>query len=95
METARTPYEILILVCTNRREGSRRSCGVSGSEAIHAALKRAVKEAALPVLVRVSQSGCLDLCEKGPVVLIYPSGRLFIGVTESDIPSILAAFPFE
>ena len=38
----------------------------------------------------VSASGCLKMCEKGPVVVIYPQGWWFGNVkTEEDIDEIL------
>ena len=39
--------------------------------------------------VRVSQSGCLGLCENGPNVMIYPQGLLFTGVTMDDVDRIV------
>ena len=89
MEISRPPYEILILVCTNLRTDGRESCGARDSSWLHQELKRRVKEAKLPVRVRVSQSGCLDLCAFGPNVLVYPEGRLYSAVRPEDVDSIL------
>jgi (2Fe-2S) ferredoxin len=32
----------------------------------------------------VSSTGCLNLCEEGPVMIIYPQGYWFRGVTSTD-----------
>jgi (2Fe-2S) ferredoxin len=85
------PFEATTFVCTHVRSDGRKACanpGVGG-DAICEALKRAVKEAGLKGRVRVARSGCLDLCEKGPNVFLYPSGRWLSGVSESDVPEIL------
>ena len=34
--------------------------------------------------VMVSSTGCLKLCEKGPVVLVYPEGYWYQGVEGED-----------
>jgi (2Fe-2S) ferredoxin len=40
--------------------------------------------------VRVSQCGCLGLCQKGPNVILYPQKIWFSGVLESDAPGIIS-----
>jgi (2Fe-2S) ferredoxin len=89
VEVSRLPYRVLLLVCTNLRGEERSSCGARGSAAIHQELKRRVKSLNLPYRVRVSQTGCLDLCEIGPNVLVFPAGRLYSAVTLEDIDTIL------
>ena len=42
--------------------------------------------------VMVSSTGCLKLCEKGPVLLVYPEGHWYQGVDGEDaIDAILDA----
>jgi (2Fe-2S) ferredoxin len=33
----------------------------------------------------VSTTGCLNLCEEGPVMIIYPQGYWYRGVTSEDV----------
>ncbi len=40
---------------------------------------------------QVSGCGCLKICEKGPVMLMYPESKWFAEVTEEKIDSILDA----
>lgn len=89
MEVGRLPYQVLFLVCTNTRGEERPSCGARGSADIHQELKRRVKLLNLPIRVRVSQSGCLDLCSVGPNILVLPGERLYTGVALEDIDRIL------
>jgi (2Fe-2S) ferredoxin len=89
LEIGRLPFKILILVCTNTRGEERASCGARGAVEIHQELKRRVKLLNLPYRVRVSQSGCLDLCSVGPNVLVIPGERLYSGVALEDIDRIL------
>jgi (2Fe-2S) ferredoxin len=89
MDTLRAPYKLLLLVCTHLRQDGRAACGLQGSEEILRELKRRVGELDLPILVRVTRTGCLDLCGMGPAVLAYPSGRLYAGVRPEDVDRIL------
>ncbi len=41
--------------------------------------------------VSVSMTGCLKLCDKGPVMVIYPQNLWYSEVTESKIEEILDA----
>jgi len=40
--------------------------------------------------VRISQSGCLGLCAKGPNVILYPQKIWFSEVRGGDVDDILA-----
>lgn len=39
----------------------------------------------------VSSTGCLKLCEKGPVMVVYPGGAWHTEVTEAKIDELLDA----
>lgn len=86
------PYEILILVCTNRREEGKAACANRGSEALKDALKSALKDRGLKGRVRVSSSGCLGRCELGPNVMVFPDGIWFSGVGEEDLPDLIERY---
>jgi (2Fe-2S) ferredoxin len=42
-----------------------------------------------PGKVRINKAGCLDRCEEGPVVVIYPQGTWYTYVDNSDIDEII------
>lgn len=91
MDKKPVPFKKTLFVCTNRREGGRVACGNDGRGGLELceSLKNAVKELGLKKQVRVARSGCLDLCEKGPNLFLYPDGDWCSGVTEHDVPEIL------
>lgn len=68
-------FDIHLFVCTNRRpDGHRRgSCAERGAEPLRDYMKARVKELGLQN-VRVNSAGCLDRCEQGPCLVIYPEG---------------------
>ena len=39
--------------------------------------------------IRVNQSGCLDKCESGPVMVIYPQGIWYNYKNKMDIDEII------
>jgi len=41
--------------------------------------------------VMISTTGCLNLCEQGPVMVVYPGGHWYGGVTEEKVDQILDA----
>jgi (2Fe-2S) ferredoxin len=83
-------YEAHVFVCCNRRpDGHRRgSCAARGSEALRDYMKARAKELGL-ARVRVNMAGCLDRCEFGPTVVIYPEGVWYRVETKSDIDEVL------
>ena len=80
-----------IFVCCNQRpEGSPRGCcNPDGSEQLRNLLKAEVKKRGLDSLVRANSSGCLDQCECGPTVVIYPQAIWYGGVKPEDVPRII------
>jgi len=80
--------------CTNQRaEGAERpSCGRCDSDRLRAWFKSRVKALGLhegPDRVRINSAGCLDRCEEGPCVVVYPEGVWYTFVDESDLDEIL------
>ena len=77
--------------CVNRRQDGRRCCADSDSEAIRAYAKSRMKEADFHGrgMVRINSSGCLDRCDEGPVLVIYPDGVWYTFVDKEDIDEII------
>ena len=84
-------FEHHVFVCTNARpEGAPRpSCTASGTSDVHTALQQAAKAAGLNASVRINKSGCLDQCEHGPTVVVYPEAVWYGNVTPEDAVAIV------
>jgi len=89
MERRRVPYQKILFVCVNQREPHEICCAHRESEAIAAALKARIKALGLSRWVRVSKSGCQDLCAKGPNVMLFPGDLWYHGVTPDDVEQIV------
>jgi (2Fe-2S) ferredoxin len=83
-------YNAHIFVCCNRREeGHRRgSCAARGSEELRDHMKQRAKELGLK-RVRVNSAGCLDRCELGPCIVIYPEGVWYRVDSPADVDEVL------
>lgn len=84
-------YKRHIFVCTNQRapDHPKGCCLLKGSEQVRAALKAELARRGLSGVVRANASGCLDACEHGVTVVIYPEGIWYGKVTEADVPEII------
>ncbi|MBI3466270.1 MAG: (2Fe-2S) ferredoxin domain-containing protein [Planctomycetes bacterium] len=80
-----------IFICCNQREpGHRRGCcDPDGSEALRNRFKTELQKRQLGPLVRANKAGCLEQCELGPTVVIYPQAIWYGHVTEADVPRIV------
>ena len=56
---------------------------------MHQAFKKAVSVRGLKGRVRANRAGCLDQCEHGPNVVIYPEAVWYGHVTPADVDEIL------
>lgn len=83
-------YQVHIFACTNTRpeKHPRGSCAARGAQKLRDYMKVRAKELGIEA-VRVNSAGCLDRCELGPVVVIYPEGVWYSVQTFEDIDEIL------
>jgi len=84
-------FERHVFVCTNVRPAGhpRGCCSEKGSEEVRAALKSEIRRLGASGIVRANASGCLDACEHGVSMVIYPEGIWYGRVTVNDVPQIV------
>ena len=84
-------FERHVFVCHNTRpEGAPRpSCTADGKSDLFTELQQRVKAAGLGGRVRINKSGCLDQCEHGPTVVVYPEAVWYGGVQTEDAAAIV------
>jgi (2Fe-2S) ferredoxin len=84
-------YEKHLFICTNRRpEGARVSCGEAHGLALVAAFKKAFLHNGLNTEIRAQRTGCMETCETGPSVVVYPEGVFYGHVQLSDVDEIVS-----
>ncbi len=73
-------FEKHVFVCT-----SGTVCPIEGNSLeVHARLKDLVKQAGLKVSIRINNSGCMEQCGHGPMVVVYPENVWYCHVTVED-----------
>jgi (2Fe-2S) ferredoxin len=86
-------YERHVFFCCNQRDASeqRPCCNGKGASAMRDYAKQRVKALGLAGAgkVRVNQAGCLDRCEEGPCVVVYPEAVWYTYVDRADIDEII------
>lgn len=64
-------------------------CTSSGSKGVMAAFDEEIKKQGLQDEVKIVQTGCFGLCERGPVVIVYPEGTFYSHVKKEDAAEIV------
>ena len=84
-------YKHHVFFCMNLREDGRPCCGERGAKEAQQHAKKRIKQLDMNGhgKVRINQASCLDRCEEGPVVVVYPEGTWYTYVDTSDIDDII------
>ena len=85
-------YQHHVFFCCNQREGGKACCNDYGASDIRDYAKNRVKELGLSGngKVRINMAGCLDRCELGPVLVVYPEETWYTYVDREDIDEIIS-----
>ncbi|WP_029890258.1 (2Fe-2S) ferredoxin domain-containing protein [Polycyclovorans algicola] len=90
--TSATHYRHHVFFCCNQREpGGRVCCNDAGASRLRDYAKQQVKKLGLAGKgrVRVNQAGCMERCEEGPCLVIYPEAVWYTYRSEADIDEII------
>ena len=84
-------FDYHVFFCTNQREGGEACCNDHGAADVRDYMKKRVKELgdSIPDRVRINTAGCLDRCDKGPVIVVYPEATWYTYVDKADIDEII------
>ena len=84
-------YRRHVFFCCNQREAPEKCCAEFGSPDLQKYAKDRVKALGLSGKgsIRVNKAGCLDRCEEGPVLVVYPEAVWYTYVDRDDIDEIV------
>lgn len=84
-------FEKHIFICGNQRPAGhpRGCCDPEARAELQKTFKRKLAERGIKGKVRANQSGCLDQCEHGPNIVVYPEGVWYGWVTLADVDEII------
>jgi (2Fe-2S) ferredoxin len=85
------PFPRHVFVCLNERtpDDPRGCCLARGGAAVRDAFKKELAARGLHRTYRANNAGCLDACEHGVSVVVYPDAVWYGHVTPEDVPEIV------
>ena len=80
-----------VFVCINERpeDHPKGSCKARGGVAVRDKLKSELTARGLSKTIRANNAGCLDQCENGVTVVVYPEQVWYGHVTVDDVSEIV------
>jgi (2Fe-2S) ferredoxin len=80
-----------VFVCINERaaDNPKGSCKLKGGVDVRDRLKTELSARGLSKVIRANNAGCLDQCEYGVTLVVYPEQVWYGNVTPDDIPEIV------
>lgn len=83
-------YEKHIFICTNQKGEGKACCGEAKGMELVQLFKEALRSRGLQGKVRAQRAGCIDACNDGPALVIYPEGTYYGHVTPADVERIVS-----
>jgi len=84
-------YHYHVFFCINQREGNAACCNNVGAQEMRDYAKKRIKDLKLSGKgkIRINNAGCLDRCDEGPVIVVYPEEVWYTYVDKEDIDEII------
>lgn len=85
-------YSHHVFFCCNQRTNGEACCADRGANEVRDYAKKKVKDLGLSGegKVRINMAGCLDRCDEGPVIVVYPNETWYTYVDKTDIDEIIS-----
>ena len=86
-----------VFVCINERapDNPKGCCKLRGGVDVRDRLKAELSARGLSKIIRANNAGCLDQCEAGVTVVVYPEQVWYGGVTVEDVGEIVERHLFQ
>jgi (2Fe-2S) ferredoxin len=80
-----------IFICTSSRPTGQQKgfCHTKAGVDVMARFMEEIEERDIGSEVFIGNTGCFGICEKGPIVVVYPDNIWYGSVTADDVPEIL------
>ncbi len=85
------PFRYHAFVCAQQKPEGVPCCAAAGSFHVLDALHRELGAKNLIGAVQVSSTGCLGVCDSGPIMIVYPEGTWYTKLTPKDVPEIVSS----
>lgn len=81
-----------VFFCTNQRKDGSDCCNNHGAEKARDYMKKKVKDLDISTRknkIRINSAGCMDRCDDGPVIVVYPEATWYTYVDNDDLDEII------
>ena len=80
-----------VFFCNNQREPGESCCNAHGASELQTYAKDRIGQLKMKGQgkVRINKAGCLDRCDQGPVMVVYPEAVWYTYVDREDIDEII------
>jgi len=84
-------YQKHVFFCVNQREAGAACCNNLGAQDVRDYAKDRIKSLKLSGQgkIRINNAGCLDRCDEGPVIVIYPEETWYTYIDKDDVDEII------
>ena len=84
-------YRHHVFFCTNLRPDGSACCQQYDAQGMRDYAKQRSKQLGIAgrAGVRINTAGCLDRCQEGPVLVVYPEGVWYTYLDQSDVDEII------
>lgn len=85
-------YDKHVFFCTNQRVDGSDCCGKHGAQEARDYMKKRVAELDIPKRnnnIRINSAGCMNRCDEGPVIVVYPESTWYTYANEKDLDEII------
>lgn len=84
-------YQKHVFVCSNQKAPGKTCCANAGGEPFFDYMKKRLKQLDLHGVgkIRMTQSGCLGRCKRGPCLVIYPEAVWYTYTSQDDLDEII------
>ena len=81
-----------VFFCCNQRPEGEGCCAAHGAIELQTYAKDRIAALSLKGKgkVRINKAGCLDRCDEGPVLVVYPDNVWYTFVDKADVDEIIA-----
>ncbi|MDY0013390.1 MAG: NAD(P)H-dependent oxidoreductase subunit E [Rhodocyclaceae bacterium] len=80
-----------VFFCTNQRDPGQPCCNSHGATEMQTYAKDRISELGLKGKgqIRINKAGCLERCDDGPVLVVYPDETWYTYIDKEDIDEII------
>lgn len=91
-EPSMSHFKHHVFFCCNQRAEGEQCCAALGATALRDYAKQRIKALGLSGegRTRINMAGCLDRCDQGPVMVVYPEAVWYTYVDREDIDEIIS-----